>query len=198
MRGPGATACLQAAICRKWESCDRENQQLDMKSTLELQQQLLAPADWRVLRAARLRALLDSPHAFTSNYALESNWGELEWRRVLTAATWVVAHEAGSVIGMAKAVIEPELPAARIVESAWVAPTHRRRGVLRALLQKLAETASVVQVTELMLWVLEDNHDAQNAYRALGFEPTGERQFLPTVGRFERRLVLRVRAVPEA
>jgi ribosomal protein S18 acetylase RimI-like enzyme len=166
-----------------------------MKSTLELQQQLLAPADWRVLRAARLCALLDSPHAFTSNYALESNWGELEWRRVLNAATWVVAHEAGKVIGMAKAVMEPELPAARSVESAWVAPTHRRRGVLRALLQKLAEIDSAV---ELMLWVLEDNHDAQNAYRALGFEPTGERQFLPTVGRFERRLVLRIRAVPEA
>jgi len=65
-------------------------------------------------------------------------------------------------------------------------------------LQKLAETDSVVPITELMLWVLEDNHGAQNAYSALGFEPTGERQFLPTVGRFERRLVLRIRAVPEA
>jgi hypothetical protein len=39
-----------------------------------------------------------------------------------------------------------------------------------------------------MLWVLEDNHDAQHAYQALGFEPTGERQFLPALGQFERRL----------
>ena len=45
-------------------------------------------------------------------------------------------------------------------------------------------------VTELMLWVLEDNHDAQRAYQALGFEPTGERQFLPAFGQFERRLRL--------
>ena len=45
-------------------------------------------------------------------------------------------------------------------------------------------------VTDLLLWVLEDNHDAQRAYEALGFEPTGERQFLPDLGRFERRLRL--------
>ena len=30
-----------------------------------------------------------------------------------------------------------------------------------------------------MLWALEDNHAAQRAYQSLGFEPTGERQFLP-------------------
>jgi RimJ/RimL family protein N-acetyltransferase len=42
-------------------------------------------------------------------------------------------------------------------------------------------------VSELLLWVLEDNHDAQRAYEALGFEPTGERQFLLPFGRFERR-----------
>jgi RimJ/RimL family protein N-acetyltransferase len=41
-----------------------------------------------------------------------------------------------------------------------------------------------------MLWVLEDNHEARGAYEALGFKPTGERQFLPDCGRFERRLRL--------
>jgi hypothetical protein len=41
--------------------------------------------------------------------------------------------------------------------------------------------------------VLEDNFDAQRAYDALGFKPTGERQFLPAVGRVERRLRLGIR-----
>jgi hypothetical protein len=49
-----------------------------MESTLELD--LLSPLDWRVLRAARLRALVDSPDAFTSSYAHESAWGEKEWQ----------------------------------------------------------------------------------------------------------------------
>lgn len=116
--------------------------------------------------------------------------GQPEWRRVFDAATWVLAHEAERAIGLARSVREPGRPSARYVESAWVAPTHRRHGVFRALLHALAETGRRVGVTDLLLWVLEDNHDAQRAYEALGFEPTGERQFLPAFGRFERRLRL--------
>jgi ribosomal protein S18 acetylase RimI-like enzyme len=166
-----------------------------MELTLDLDR--LAPADWRVLRAARLRALLDSPRAFTSSYAHESEWGEFEWRRVFDAATCVVAREADKVLGLAKSVAEPLWPRARHLESIWVAPTHRRRGVFRALLRHLAELNHRRGVTDLMLWVLEDNYDAQRAYQALGFEPTGERQFLPAFERSERRLRLGVRDLLE-
>jgi ribosomal protein S18 acetylase RimI-like enzyme len=79
-----------------------------------------------------------------------------------------------------------------------VAPTHRRRGVLRDLLRDLAEINQRMGVTDLMLWVLEDNYNAQRAYEALGFEPTGERQFLPAFGRFERRLRLDLRYLLES
>jgi ribosomal protein S18 acetylase RimI-like enzyme len=109
--------------------------------------------------------------------------------------TWIVARERQNVIGLAKSVSEPGRPASRQVESAWVAPTHRRRGVLRAVLHKLIQINRRMGVTELMLWVLEDNHAAQHAYEALGFEPTGERQFLPAFGRFERRLRLGISGV---
>jgi ribosomal protein S18 acetylase RimI-like enzyme len=161
--------------------------------TTTLNLHLLTPADWSLLRKARLEALLESPQAFTSSYYRELHWSEAEWRRMSNAAQWIVAHEAGKVGGLIKSVTEPVFPTARHVESAWVAPTHRRRGVLRALLCKLAETGSRLGVDTLMLWVLEDNHDAQNAYRALGFESTGERQFLPAVGRFEYRLRVGIR-----
>jgi ribosomal protein S18 acetylase RimI-like enzyme len=149
---------------------------------------LLTPADWRVLREARLTALLDSPQAFTSSYADEAVWGESEWRRGFKTARWIVAHETGKVIGLARSVIEEESPSTRHLESIWVAPTHRRRGVCRALLRALVEMELSMGMTELMLWVLEENHAAWGAYTALGFEPTGERQFLPGFGRFERRL----------
>ncbi len=162
-----------------------------MELTLDLD--FLAPADWRVLRAARLGALLDSPQAFTSSYARESDWGEFEWRRIFDAATCIVAREAEKVVGLTKSVAEPWRPWMRHLESIWVAPTHRRRGVFRHLLRALAEIERDMGVTELLLWVLEDNHDAQRAYEALGFEPTGERQYLPAFMRFERRLGLGVR-----
>jgi GNAT superfamily N-acetyltransferase len=159
-----------------------------MESTLELQ--LLAPADWGVLRIARLAALRDSPHAFLSSHTRESDWGEAEWRCMFDAARWIVAREAGKVIGLARSVAEPWRPWARHLESIWVAPTHRRCGVFRGLLSSLAETERGTGVTDLLLWVLEDNHDAQRAYEALGFEPTGEQQFLAVAGRFEWRMRL--------
>jgi hypothetical protein len=81
-----------------------------MTSTLELE--LLTPLDWRMLRAVRLYALLDSPDAFTSSHAEESAWSQLDWQRSLKAATWIVAREAQNVIGLAKSVTEPALPEA--------------------------------------------------------------------------------------
>jgi ribosomal protein S18 acetylase RimI-like enzyme len=161
-----------------------------MELTLNLD--LLAPVDWRVLRALRLAALLDSPQAFISTYAQESAWKEPQWRQMFNAAKWIVSYEAQKAIGLARSVVEPGHPLARHLESIWVAPTHRRRGVLRGLLCGLAQIERPRGVTNLMLWVLEDNYDAQRAYDALGFEPTGERQFLPAFGRFERRLRLQI------
>jgi ribosomal protein S18 acetylase RimI-like enzyme len=167
-----------------------------MELTLDLQ--MLTPVDWRVLRAARLRALLDSPNAFTSSYVDESGWGEPEWLRLFDAATWIVSRDADKVIGLARSVHEPRRTATRHLESIWVAPTHRRHGVFRALLHALAENERGMGVTDLLLWVLEDNHDAQRAYEALGFQPTGERQFLPAFKRFERRLKLGIRRLLES
>ncbi len=61
-------------------------------------------------------------------------------------------------------------------------------GCFAHLLHALTSVERRMGVRHLLLWVLEDNRDAQRAYQALGFEPTGERQFLSTVGRFEQRL----------
>jgi ribosomal protein S18 acetylase RimI-like enzyme len=162
-----------------------------MESTLELE--LLTPLDWAVLRAARLYALLDSPDAFTSSYAGESTWQESEWQRLLNGATWIVARDNQHVIGLAKSTREPERPACRHIESAWVAPTHRQRGVLRALLRALVAIERQMGVTHFLLWVLENNHAAQCAYQALGFEPTGDRQFLEAFGQYEQRLRLAIK-----
>src|SRR3954452_8964965 len=101
---------------------------------------LLGPADWRVLRGIRLRALIDSPEAFTSRYGRERRWNEHQWRQRFQAATWAVSIERGDVIGIAGLVADhPEEPAH--VESIWVAPTHRNRGVSRSLLNRMIEIA---------------------------------------------------------
>ena len=165
-----------------------------LESTLELR--LLRSVDWRVLKEARLRALRDSPHAFISPYDHELRLSEFEWRRKFEAASWVVAQEGEEVVGLAGSVSDPATPWIRHVESIWVAPTHRRRGVFRALLYALADIERRIGVTDLLIWVLDDNQEAERAYQTVGFEPTGERQFLPALGRFERRLWLGIRHLP--
>ena len=51
--------------------------------------------------------------------------------------------------------------------------------------------------SDLLLWVLVDNHDAQRAYAGLGFVPTGERQFLTPFVRFEWQFTLGIRRLLE-
>jgi ribosomal protein S18 acetylase RimI-like enzyme len=153
---------------------------------------LLAPADWQVLRDTRLRALIDSPHAFTSPYHRERRWSEHQWRQRFRAATWVVALEHGAVIGIAGLVNDhPEEP--EHIESIWVAPTHRRRGVSRSLLDTVTDVARRAGLVELLLWVLEDDLLACHIYTHLGFEWTGERKPIwPGHDRYERRLRLAI------
>jgi ribosomal protein S18 acetylase RimI-like enzyme len=147
-----------------------------------------------VLREARLAALDDSPHAFMSRYEHECRWGEVEWKLLFRWSTWVLAREEHTVIGLTRSTAEDAPPRARYLESIWVAPTHRRHGVFRALLARLTRVERHAGVTDLLLWVMEDNHVARRAYAALGFQPTGERQILPALGRFEQQLLLDIRA----
>lgn len=152
----------------------------------------LEPVDWRLLRDTRLRALIDSPHAFTSRYRWERGHSAEQWRDRIAAATWVVAVERGVGIGVAGLVGgqsgEPDH-----VESIWVAPTHRNQGVCRSLLARVAEIAREAQSSNLWLWVLEDNLPARRTYVRSGFVWTGERKSIDQKqGRFERRMRLAI------
>ena len=152
---------------------------------------LLAPEEWRLLKATRLRALRDSPDAFVSKHDVEVLRTDAQWRQLLAAATWAVAVEAGAVIGIA-ALFPGHGGGEPHIESIWVAPTHRQLGVFRALLGALVERERRNGAHDLALWVLEHNYDAQAVYSRLGFVPTGERQALPG-NQYELRLRLGVK-----
>jgi ribosomal protein S18 acetylase RimI-like enzyme len=136
--------------------------------------ELLNPTRWWVLRSTRLRALRDSPHAYTSTHAVESAWESEQWQDQLATGTWAVALDQGQRIGVAGLVWPVTEPPH--VEWAWVAPSHRRQGVLRSLIAVLVAEARKAGPPSLMLWVLKDNTDALAAYQKLGFMETGEEQ----------------------
>ncbi len=162
-----------------------------VRSSPDIDVLVLSQADWMHLKSVRLRALQDSPHAFASAYQHEARWSEDQWRSTFDASLWLVARARHGLIGLARST-----PAERIwqrnVESVWVQPDRRRRGVIRLILQRLIEHEPA-GVTELYAWVLDGNDAARRAYLRLGFVFTGERQPLPgSAGRMEERLVLRI------
>lgn len=155
---------------------------------------VLAPDDWRVLRTTRLRALLDSPRAFTARYATERGWTGGQWQERLRREEWTIARLRSEVAGIACLEAPPAgAGEPRHVESVWVAPEQRRRGVLRSIVDTLADRGMRTGSSALLLWVLEDNSDALAAYRSVGFVPTWERQEVEPC-RFEVRLCRTLRS----
>lgn len=127
---------------------------------------------WEELRAVRLRVLADSPEAFRTSPESQRRMPEEAWRELLARRRWIVARAETGVIGVAA--VECGFPTSRDAHltSIWVDPAHRRRGVLRALLDAAASLASGAGVTgDLVLAVMEDNAVARRAYERLGFVP---------------------------
>ncbi|MCG3137605.1 MAG: hypothetical protein HJJLKODD_01453 [Phycisphaerae bacterium] len=60
------------------------------------------------------------------------------------------------------------------IQSVYVLPDYRRRGVFRALYQHVEEIARQQQeVCGLRLYVEHENHTAMHTYTALGMQPSG-------------------------
>ena len=91
--------------------------------------------DWQLLRAIRLRALLDAPRAFTAEYEDEADHDERRWRERLRSQHWLLAFRDGlpaEPVGMVAATRESvALAEEPFINSLWVDPYHRRRGVAR-------------------------------------------------------------------
>jgi GNAT superfamily N-acetyltransferase len=134
--------------------------------------------DWETLRGLRVRALSDSPNAFLSPSGDEPAWPAEKWRRLADQGAWFGAFVDGVPIGLASVVYdEPTLD--RFVESMWVEPHFRGRGVASALFGAVERYVAERGGSVLRLWVLEGNVSAATAYTRYGFQPTGLRQQVP-------------------
>ncbi|MDT0349532.1 GNAT family N-acetyltransferase [Pseudonocardia charpentierae] len=159
----------------------------------------LVDDEWELLCEARLEALKESPQAFLSRHDHVSSWGEPEWRATFIAARWVVVAPDCDIVGLLHSVRDRATPRSREVQSIWVRPEYRKRGVFRSMLNTLAKWEWAAGARDLWLWVLEDNHDAQRAYEHVGFCLEGEPQPLPDVpNQSERRMRMPLTGSPSS
>ena len=131
-----------------------------------------------VFKAVRLRALQDSPFAFGSTYARESQFTDEEWLK--RAENWngekgagFLAIDGDMACGIAGAFLDQEDPTRASLVSMWTAPTHRKGGVGKMLVREAEGWARRAGAVTMRLMVTSPNHSAQLFYERLGFVFTG-------------------------
>lgn len=139
----------------------------------------VSASDWSLLRDVRLRALADSPDAFSTTLDQARAVTDAEWRDRAAAGTGLtlVALLDGVGAGMGGAFAPPDRPAV-FIWGMWVDPSARGLGVGSQLLDMLvawcrgSDTAGPAY-PEVRLHVTEGNAGARRLYVSRGFRPTG-------------------------
>ena len=137
-----------------------------------------------VFKEVRLRALRDTPRAFGSTHARESLLTDAEW--IERASRWngekgvgFLAMDDGVACGIAGSFLDENDATRAQLISMWTAPTHRRQGVGRLLVDEVAGWARLRGARTLLLTVTSVNDPAMRFYERLGFVRTGRTEPYP-------------------
>ncbi len=138
----------------------------------------MRPAEWRLYRDARLRALAGAPEAFGTTYAESAALTDEQWEqqfreRAATMTHYLAFGGSGAVAGIVRLFGQPGEPDVVEVLGMWVEPEHRRLGAARALLDTCLEEARRRKAERVRLEVVEGNDAAIRLYERYGFVFTG-------------------------
>ena len=135
-------------------------------------------------KAVRLTALADTPSAFGSTYARESQFTDADWQqRTANLCTprsiGYLARHQDEYCGIAVSFLKEAAPQHAELRSMWVAPNHRRTGAGRLLVEAIESWARNRAARTLQLMVTSSNLSAIAFYQRLGFTPTGRTEPYP-------------------
>ena len=144
----------------------------------------ITPLNTFLFKAVRLRALLDSPHAFGSTYAKESQLTDSDWiKRVERwngeSGAGFLAMDGDTACGIVASFLDQNDPTSAQLISMWTAPTHRQRGIGRLLVEGVLTWAGGRSARILRLMVTSNNEAAIRFYERLGFTRTGRTEPYP-------------------
>ena len=151
----------------------------------------LHPDEWPRLRDIRLKALLDSAHAFGGTYEAESLFDEEKWRSEFAKQAFLVASVNGQDAAMMYVEnLVGDFGATCWIGGCWSDPNFRGVGLMRVMFDYVdAESKKRGwQVQGLGVW--QDNFSAITAYEKLGFSSMGDPQ--PSSrqpGKFYQRMI---------
>ena len=137
-----------------------------------------------LFKSVRLSALSESPSAFGSTYARESQFTESEWLARLERwdgekGAGFLAMERDIPCGIVGALLDLNDASRAQLVSMWTAPTHRLQGVGSLLVKEVVHWARSRNVQTLLLMVTSTNESAFGFYKRLGFAMTGRTEPYP-------------------
>ena len=138
------------------------------------------PSEWEVYKSLRLRALADSPDAFSSTLAAELERPDEQWdERVARASATgqdfpLFALVGNAPVGMAWASATASGESTVSLFQMWVDPKHRGLGLGGSLLDAAISWARSVRARELRLCVTCGETPAARMYLHAGFQPVGK------------------------
>jgi ribosomal protein S18 acetylase RimI-like enzyme len=132
----------------------------------------------------RLRALQEAPQAFGSTYAREVKFADEEW--LARTERWngekgigFLAMDGEVACGIAGSFLDEPDATRAVLVAMWTAPTHRRQGTGRLLVNEVLAWADSRKARVLRLMVTSTNQPAIRFYEALGFTMTGRTEPYP-------------------
>jgi ribosomal protein S18 acetylase RimI-like enzyme len=129
-------------------------------------------------KAVRLRALQDTPSAFGSTYARESQFSDADWQQraanlYTPRSIGYLAHHLDQYCGIAAAFLKEQDAQHAELVGMWVAPEHRRTGTGCLLVEAIESWARTAGAHTFELMVTSNNLAAIAFYQRLGFSATG-------------------------
>lgn len=138
----------------------------------------ISPLNVMQFKGVRLAALRDSPTAFGSTYTKEAKLTDADW--VARSQRWggesgigFLAIDREQCVGLLLCALHETDASRAEAISMWVAPTHRRLGVGRMLIDAIVDWCCGKDVRLLTLMVTSSNAAAIAFYQRSGFLMTG-------------------------
>ena len=144
----------------------------------------ITPAKALIFKAVRLRALQDTPTAFGSTYAKESQLTDDDW--IKRAERWngdraagFIAMDGETACGMVCSFLDEDDTTQAHLIAMWAEPAHRRQGLGCRLVTQVLTWASSRGAHTMLLVVTSSNEPAIRFYERLGFARTGRTEPYP-------------------
>ena len=139
----------------------------------------LTPQNVTLFKDVRLRALRDTPTAFSATYTAESRLTDKDWANRIAQwssarSTTHIAMDGATPCGIVSGFLDKDDAAIAHLASMWVAPTHRRLGIGSRLVNVIIDWAGSLKARVLQLIVTSNNDAAIQFYQGLGFKLTGK------------------------